>query len=624
MGEKNRIKISEPVPELAGDREVDVRVILGVEGGQVGEEDVLSLGVMAADSSIREVKATATFGVEQLALTAVDLFAPERTRLVVAATGQVLTDEDRPISTVATDLEALSLLLVPREFEGAVLGSIHAHNQLASSQASQGGGADAEARAAGRAEGGVSGAGAEEEDESEDEAFEEGGMTTDSACSMLVEDNGDGSYWLNFSFVARGVFSATVLYKGAPLKGGSFQVVVLKPEAYNHLKARAHAKPPQPRGKGADKAPEVEKEQISFRATLLSEEGFGPQEWTAVDVRFTHRQMMLYRAGGAIEALTGFKNFNSRLYACPIRKTVKFAPIAGGPKVGIFDGSGRELVLSTPERTLVQASFYLLLQARMAGVGGTFEARRGVLQRFLQRKAPSPSGAQVLRVRRSRLVTDAFEKAAGISDSGWRQEWQIRFDGEQGVDWGGLQREFFTVLGRELFNAKTHYGGGALFKKMGSESNVLLHPSGEAGADKQIKYFNFAGRIMAKCLYDSVVKGSHHLLTVHFTRSVFKYILGSPISFHDFETDDPQLFKSKVHFMIENDIDDAGLDLTFTEETYNSKGKLLKTVPLVPDGDKLAVRDSNKKRYLTLLARHRLGLLAQPYLTQTRSPQVCL
>ena len=35
-------------------------------------------------------------------------------------------------------------------------------------------------------------------------------------------------------------------------------------------------------------------------------------------------------------------------------------------------------------------------QARMAGVSGNFEARRAALQRLLLRKAPSPSGAQVL------------------------------------------------------------------------------------------------------------------------------------------------------------------------------------------------------------------------------------
>jgi len=76
MGQSNQISTTELVPELAGDREVDVRVILAVEGGQVGDEDVLSLGVMSANCSIREVKATATFGVEQLSLAALHLFAP--------------------------------------------------------------------------------------------------------------------------------------------------------------------------------------------------------------------------------------------------------------------------------------------------------------------------------------------------------------------------------------------------------------------------------------------------------------------------------------------------------------------------------------------------------------------
>ena len=190
---------------------------------------------------------------------------------------------------------------------------------------------------------------------------------SDTACVSVTEDNGDGTYWLNLSFVARGVHACTVLYKGAPLKRGTFQAIVLKPDTYNTLKARANAKPQQPRKAKAvaEGGAEVEREQAAFSATLLSEPGFGAQQWTAVDVRFTHRQMMLYKAGGAIEALTGFKAFNARMYACPIRKSVTFAPATtGGPQVVIADGTGRELVLSSPDRIYIQATFYLLLQVR--------------------------------------------------------------------------------------------------------------------------------------------------------------------------------------------------------------------------------------------------------------------
>ena len=109
----------------------------------------------------------------------------------------MLTDEDRPLSTVSPETEAaVSLLLVPREYEGAVLGSIHAQKQI-SSPPSWGG------RAGGGAAAGGGGQEEEEEEESEEEAFADADAGVDSSCSMVVEDNADGSYWLNFSFQAR-------------------------------------------------------------------------------------------------------------------------------------------------------------------------------------------------------------------------------------------------------------------------------------------------------------------------------------------------------------------------------------------------------------------------------------
>lgn len=62
---------------------------------------------------------------------------------------------------------------------------------------------------------------------------------------------------------------------------------------------------------------------------------------------------------------------------------------------------------------------------------------------------------------------------------------------------------------------------------MGTESGPLVHPNIHSGSD--VAPFRFAGRVMGKCLYDSAVRDSHHLLTVHFTRSFLKMILGVPI-----------------------------------------------------------------------------------------------
>eukprot|EP00961_Rhodomonas_salina_P162521 2188996-Rhodomonas_salina.2 len=59
-----------------------------------------------------------------------------------------------------------------------------------------------------------------------------------------------------------------------------------------------------------------------------------------------------------------------------------------------------------------------------------------------------------------------------------------------------------------------------------------------------------------------------------------------------------------------------------SQEEYGANGKLLKTIPLVPGGDKVPVKEWNKKRYLTLLARYRLGLLPQPHLPSGICPQM--
>jgi hypothetical protein len=49
------------------------------------------------------------------------------------------------------------------------------------------------------------------------------------------------------------------------------------------------------------------------------------------------------------------------------------------------------------------------------------------------------------------------------------------------------------------------------------------------------------------------------------------------------------------------------MELTFSEEEYDEKGKLVKCVDLIPNGSKKPVTAENKKQYLNALAQYRLG-----------------
>ena len=111
-----------------------------------------------------------------------------------------------------------------------------------------------------------------------------------------------------------------------------------------------------------------------------------------------------------------------------------------------------------------------------------------------------------------------------------------------------------------------------------------------------LQYFKFVGRFVAKALVDG------QILDAYFTRSLYKHLLGEPLSYEDIEAVDPDYFKN-LKWMLENDIENV-LDLTFTAETDYFDKKTV--VDLKPEGAKIAVTNENKAEYVNLIAKHRM------------------
>ena len=61
------------------------------------------------------------------------------------------------------------------------------------------------------------------------------------------------------------------------------------------------------------------------------------------------------------------------------------------------------------------------------------------------------------------------------------------------------------------------------------------------------------------------------MIPVHFTRSFLAQILGLNISLPFLEIDEPEFYQQKVKFILENDLDELGLDLTFSEEIIDEQ-----------------------------------------------------
>ena len=197
-----------------------------------------------------------------------------------------------------------------------------------------------------------------------------------------------------------------------------------------------------------------------------------------------------------------------------------------------------------------------------------------------------------LAVRREQVFLDSFKSLYFKSSDEMKYgKLSIRFHGEEGVDAGGVTREWFQVLSRQMFNPDY-----ALFIPVASDCTTF-HPNRLSSINQEhLMFFKFIGRIIGKALYEGRV------LDCHFSRAVYKRILGKPVSVKDMETLDLDYYKSLL-WMLENDITDI-ITETFSLET--EAFGVTQIVDLIDNGRSVPVTEENKHEYVRLVVEYRL------------------
>ena len=62
----------------------------------------------------------------------------------------------------------------------------------------------------------------------------------------------------------------------------------------------------------------------------------------------------------------------------------------------------------------------------------------------------------VLRVRRSHIVADTVNHFVAISENDYKKPLKVVFDSEEGVDAGGVRKEFYQVIFPSLRRSSSH------------------------------------------------------------------------------------------------------------------------------------------------------------------------
>lgn len=233
-----------------------------------------------------------------------------------------------------------------------------------------------------------------------------------------------------------------------------------------------------------------------------------------------------------------------------------------------------------------------------------FDNKRNYFTRRLHNRTENkqPHPPLQLSVRRDYVFLDSFKFLSFKSgDEIKHGKLSIRFHGEEGVDAGGVTREWFQVLSRQMFNPDY-----ALFIPVASD-RTTFHPNKLSKVNEEhLMFFKFIGRIIGKALYEG------RALDCHFSRAVYKRILGKTVSIKDMETLDLDYYKSLL-WMLENDITEI-ITETFSIETDDFG--VTEVVDLVGNGRNIPVTEENKQEYVQLVVEYRLTGSVQAQLEQ--------
>ncbi|CAG9862580.1 unnamed protein product [Phyllotreta striolata] len=196
-----------------------------------------------------------------------------------------------------------------------------------------------------------------------------------------------------------------------------------------------------------------------------------------------------------------------------------------------------------------------------------------------------------IKVRRRSILEDSYRVISNVSklDLLKTKLW-IEFEGEVGLDYGGLAREWFYLLSKEMFNP--YYG---LFEYSAMDNYTLqLNPFSGLCNEEHLSYFKFIGRVAGMAVYHG------KLLDAFFIRPFYKMMLSKSIDLKDMESVDSEYYKSLL-WIKENDPSDLNLTFSVDEESFGHT-----TVhELIDGGAEINLDNSNKDEYIKCIIQWR-------------------
>ncbi|XP_050296568.1 ubiquitin-protein ligase E3A isoform X2 [Anthonomus grandis grandis] len=210
---------------------------------------------------------------------------------------------------------------------------------------------------------------------------------------------------------------------------------------------------------------------------------------------------------------------------------------------------------------------------------------------ILQAVTGQPSNPYLrLKVRRENIIDDALvelEMIAMENPNDLKKQLVVEFEGEQGIDEGGVSKEFFQLVIEEIFNPDY-----AMFTVQSETQMMWFNPT----SFESTAQFNLIGIVLGLAIYNNII------LAVNFPMVLYRKLMGRKGSFEDLLDWNPVLYNSLKQLLeyTEPDLEEVFLQ-TFRISYKDVFGSVI-NYDLKEKGDKIPVTQENKYEFVDLYA----------------------
>ncbi|KAK5870264.1 hypothetical protein PBY51_024916 [Eleginops maclovinus] len=213
------------------------------------------------------------------------------------------------------------------------------------------------------------------------------------------------------------------------------------------------------------------------------------------------------------------------------------------------------------------------------------ERRLTALYSMVQGQQPNPY--LKLKVRRDHIIDDALVRLEMISmenPSDLKKQLFVEFEGEQGVDEGGVSKEFFQLVLEEIFNPDI-----GMFSY---DDDTKLFWFNSSSLENEAQY-TLVGLVLGLAIYNNCI------LDVHFPMVVYRKLMGKKGIYLDLSDSHPALYQSLKELLEYSGDVEKDMMLTFQISHMDLFGSPI-LYDLKEDGEEIPVTQENRQEFVEM------------------------